>query len=110
MDLATRMHDIVSERGDATLEFARDGYRLSLNPIEDRFNELGFIIWREEQTGGMTPVATGRAVDDQLLLDGEPAEGEGLTSIAGMIAALLEGELVASQGSGGNEHAIPTGI
>ena len=109
MGVAADMQKLVSERGDANLEFAREGYRLSLNPIEDRFDELGFILWRQEADGGLAPIATGRAVGDQLVLDGSPATGRELTDLEAVIATLIADEPVASQGAAGNEQAIPTG-
>jgi len=109
MSTAKRIHRVMSERGDRNLEFARDGFRLTLNPIESRFTEIGFILWREDEaTGALDPVAVGRAVDNQLVLDGEPNEA-GFMGVAGTIEALLDGELIASLGGGGNEQAIPTG-
>ena len=109
MGVAERLHDLVAKRGDANLEFARDGYRLALNPIEDRFTELGFILWREEADGALTPVATGRALGDELVLDGAPAAGDESADLEAVIAALVDGELVLVQGAGSNEQAIPTG-
>ena len=107
MGVASDMLKLVGERGDANLEFARDGYRLTLNPIEDRFDEVGFILWREE-AGGAVPVAVGRAIRDHLVLDGEPTTLARTTDLQAVIASLIAGEPVSALGGGGNEQAIPT--
>jgi len=104
MGVAKDIQRLMSERGDASLEFAGDGYNLSLNPIEGRFHEIGFILWADDG-GGLAPVATGRAVGDDLVFDGDAPPG----NAAAVIAALLEGEPVSALGGGGNESAIPTG-
>ena len=109
MSVAADMLELVSKRGDANLEFARGGYRLSLNPIEDRFDEVGFILWQEEPTGALAPVAVGRAVRDHLVLDGEPTTLGKTANLQTVIASLISGEPVSEQGGGGNEQAIPTG-
>ena len=108
MGVAEDMQKIASEHGDANLEFAGDGYRLSLNPIEDRFDEIGFILWREE-AGGAAPVATGRAAGDRLVLDDELANPRRHADVSAVISSLIQGEPVSALGGGGNEQAIPTG-
>ena len=109
MGVAEDMQKLASEHGDANLEFAGDGYRLTINPIEDRFHELGFILWQEEAGGGQAPVATGRAVGDELVLDGAPAADRDRADLEAMIATLIAGDPVSTLGGGGNEQAIPTG-
>ena len=109
MGVAADMQKLVSERGDKNLEFARGDYRLSLNPVEDRFHELGFILWQQETGGTLTPIATGRAVDDDLVLDGSPSTDRELADLEAVIATLIEEGPVSVQGAEGNEQAIPTG-
>ena len=110
MGVAADVQRIFSEHGDANLEFASGGYRLTLNPVEDRFDEVGFILWRDEAGGGPTPVAVGRASGDRLVLDGEP-DGPGThADVSAVISSLIRGEPVSALGGGdGNEQAIPTG-
>ena len=108
MGVAKDMQRLMSERGDASLEFAGDGYSLSLNPIESRFDEIGFILWGDDG-GGPVPVATGRAVGDRLVFDGEARGLRGAADLAGVIGALLDRGPVSALGGGGNESAIPTG-
>ncbi len=108
MGVASDVLKLVGERGDANLEFAGGDYRLTLNPIEDRFDEVGFILWREE-AGGLAPVTVGRAVRDHLVLDGEPTTLARTTELQAIIASLIAGEPVSALGGGGNEQAIPTG-
>ena len=108
MSVAKNIQRLVSERGDANLEFAGDGYRLSLNPVESRFDEIGFILWGDDG-GGPVPVATGRAVGDRLVVDGEARGLRGAADLTGVIASLIAGEPVSALGGGGNESAIPTG-
>jgi hypothetical protein len=107
MSVAGDMQRIVSERGGANLEFAGEGYQLSLNPVEDRFDEVGFILWREEG-GGPAPVAVGRAVGDRLVLDDGGGPGTH-ADVSAVISSLIGGEPVSALGGGGNEGAIPTG-
>lgn len=109
MGVATDMRKLASERGDANLEFADGGYRLSLNPIESRFDELGFILWRDE-AGGPVPVAVGRAVGDHLIFDDDPEAGAGggRGNVTTVIASLIAGQPISVLGGGGNERAIPT--
>jgi hypothetical protein len=109
MSVASEMVDRVRERGEANLEFAREGYRLSLNPIEDRLEEIGFILWREDGAGGLEPIATGRAADDRLLLDGDPTTRRETADLEAVIGSLLAAEPGATQAGLGNEGAIPTG-
>ena len=109
MGIAADMQKLVSERGDPNLEFARDGYRLSLNPVESHFDELGFILWQEEADGHLVPLVTGRAVQDDLVLDGEPGTRGEMSNLEAVIASLMAGEPVSVLGGGGNEQAIPTG-
>lgn len=109
MGVAKDIQRTMSERGDASLEFAGGGHRLSLNPIEGRFEEIGFVLWVEEAGGALAPVAAGRAVGDELVLDGEPAGGAGAADVGSTIASLIAGEPVSALGGGGNESAIPTG-
>ena len=109
MGVAADMQKLVSERGDKNLEFARGDYRLSLNPVEDRFDELGFILWQQETGGTLTPIAAGRAVNDNLVLDGSPSTDRELADLEAVIATLIEEGPVSVQGAEGNEQAIPTG-
>ena len=109
MSVAKDMQKIASERGDANLEFAGGGYRLTINPIEDRFHELGFILWQEEAGGGQAPVATGRAVGGELVLDGASATDHDRADLEATIGTLIAGDPVSALGGGGNEQAIPTG-
>ena len=109
MGVANDIQRLMSERGDASLEFAGEDQRLTLNPIEGRFHEIGFVLWAEEAGGALAPVATGRAVEDDLVLDGEPEGGRGRSEIEAAIASLIAGEPVSALGGCGNESAIPTG-
>ena len=109
MGVAAGLRELMSEHGDASLEFAREGYRLSLNPIEDRFDEIGFILWEDDAGGSPAPVAVGRAVGDELVLDGEPGDRREVADLGAVISSLIEGEPVSALGGGGNEQAIPTG-
>ncbi len=109
MGVAADMQKLVSERGDKNLEFAREGYRLSLNPIESRFDELGFILLRDDGHGNLDPVGFGRAVRDDLVFDGDPDVSGGPDGARALIASLIQGEPISVLGGGGNEQAIPTG-
>ena len=106
MSLAKRLRDAVDRSGGAGVEFARGGYRLTLNPIDDRFHELGFILWREEE-GGLAPVASGRASGDAIAIDdaGPYADRAALEEAIDELAA---GEAVVT-GRDDPETAIPTG-
>ncbi len=93
---------------DANLEFASGGYRLSLNPLEDCFDETGFILWREEATGPV-PVATGRAVGDELIVEDAAAYDGKAGTLESLIAALIQGEPVAQAARPNPDDAVPTG-
>jgi hypothetical protein len=108
MSVAKEMQRLVAERGDANMEFARGGYRLALNPVEDRFDQVGFILWQEED-GGTVPVAAGRAAGDELVIDGAPASGRETADLEAVIGDLLAGDPVPVAGRGGNDQAVPTG-
>jgi hypothetical protein len=97
------MRRLVAERGDASLEFAREGYRLSLNPIEDRFDEVGFILWQQAADGTTVPIATGRAAGDELVLDGESAADRELADLEAVIATLIAEEPASPPRAGANE-------
>ena len=98
-DIRTRLAD------NAHLEFARDGYRLSLNPVAGHYDEIGFILWRDAD-GGPVPVASGRAAGDDLVVDDASGyDGD----IEVLISTLLQGEPVAVDPPPGTERAVPTG-
>ena len=105
MSLARELRERFAAAEDANLEFRRAGYRLALNPIKDRFEELGFILWQEEADGDLAPVATGRAVGDELVLDGETATGPELADLEAVVADLLAGEPIGPTGAGDNAPA-----
>jgi hypothetical protein len=90
MSVAQRIQDLVAEQGDANLEFAREGYRLSLNPVADHYDQVGFILWQQEGDGDLAPIAVGRAIGDELVLDGEPGSGRELADLEAVIASLIE--------------------
>ena len=103
MSLAKDIRDRVA--ADANLEYARDGYRLSLNPIEDRHTEIGFILWRD---AGDTPapIASGRAIGDDLIVDeGSAYDGD----LEALLAGLLETDPTAVAPRSTNEPSVPTG-
>ena len=102
MSLAKDIQDRVA--ADANLEYARDGYRLSLNPIEDRHTEIGFILWRDAD-GAPAPIASGRAIGDDLVVDqGSAYDGD----LEALLARLLETDPTAVAPRSANEPAIPT--
>ena len=107
MSLADRLLDMVTERGDATLEFVRDEYRLTVNPVEDRIDEVGFIIWREDARGS-EPVVTGRAKGDALLLDDPDAYDGSQTDLSTLVERLLDGDPVPTPLPGDPDSAVPT--
>jgi hypothetical protein len=90
MRVAERLRELMAERGDAALELTQAEYRLTLNPVGDDFDAVGFILWQQEPDGDLAPIAAGRAVGDTLLLDGEPAHGRELADLEAVIAALLD--------------------
>jgi hypothetical protein len=94
------MQEVFAEAGDASLEFAREGYRLSLNPVAGRFDEVGFVLWQEEADGDLAPIAAGRAVGDEVILDGEPGSGRELADLEAVIASLLDSPWPATTGAG----------
>ena len=89
MSLAKQMRAKVA--ADANLAFAGHGYRLDLNPLEDRVDETGFILWSGDGDAAV-PVATGRAVGDDLLLDETSAFPGGADDLRRLVGDLLQGD------------------
>ena len=107
MNAADRLWDLITERGDATLEFVRDGYRLTVNPVKDRIDEVGFIVWREDDRGP-EPIVTGRAKGKSLLVD-DPGSYNGTpTQLSALVEQLLDGEPVPTPPPGDPNSAVPT--
>ena len=106
MTLAKDLWDRVEP--DANVELERDDYRLSLNPIKDRPHELGFIIWQAE-AGGLTPVASGRAVGDDVVIDDGGRFDSDRTGLEQLLRDLLDGQPVAVSPRPVAEQAVPTG-
>ncbi len=107
MSVADRLWDMVTEQGDATLEFVRDGYRLTVNPVADRIDEVGLIIWRDD-VRGPEPFVTGRAKGGSLFLD-DPASYQGNeTDLSNLVDRLLDGEPVPTAPPGDPDSAVPT--
>ena len=107
MSLASELRDLIQEHHGANLEFARDGYRVSLNPVGDRHSDIGFILWKHEPAGPR-PIVAGRALDNRLVVDdpdfdGDPADLEEL------IRLLIAGAPPEVQSSGSPASRIPTG-
>jgi len=90
---------------NANLEFTRDGYRLSLNPIEDRHHEIGFILWRDAD-GDPLPIASGRTAGDDLVVD-DASNYDG--DIESLISTLLQGDPVSVNPPPDTDRAVPTG-
>jgi len=109
MALADDIYERVSAHGNASVEYAAGDYRLSLSPIEDRYQETGFILWHQT-AGGAVPVAVGRAVNKDIVLDDMTAFDGSEDDLAGVLATLLSGqEVVGGGGRADDERAIPTG-
>jgi hypothetical protein len=89
MGVAQQLRELMAERDDASVEFAKEGYRLSLNPIAGHYDRVGFILWQQEGDGDLAPLATGSAVGDELVLDGEPSSGPELSDLEAVIASLI---------------------
>ena len=102
MSLAKDLRDRVNT--DPNLEFAGGGYRLSLNPIEDRHTETGFVLWHD-QGGAPAPIASGRAVGDDLVVDRSDYDGD----LEALIRDLIAGEPVAVSPRPDPDNAVPTG-
>ncbi len=107
MSLAKRLREAVDKSGGTGVEFAREGYRLSLNRIDDRFHETGFIIWRQDEVG-LVPVASGRATGDAIAVD-DWGPFANRSALEEAIAGLADGERIPVAGGGDPEAAIPTG-
>ena len=107
MSLASELRDLVREHHGANLEFARDGYRVSLNPVGDRHSDLGFILWKEDASGAR-PIVTGRALDNRIVID-DPAFDGDPAQVEAVIRLLVDGGTPAVSASGLPEDAIPTG-
>jgi hypothetical protein len=106
MSLAKQMRAKVG--ADANLAFAGHGYRLDLNPLEDRVDETGFILWSGDG-GEAVPVATGRAVGDELLFDESGAFPGGADDLRRLIGDLLQGDPVETRPRPDATSAVPTG-
>ncbi len=107
MNVADRLWDLVTERGDATLEFTRDGYRLTVNPVKDRIDEVGFIVWREAERGP-EPIVTGRAKGKSLLADDYGSYDGTPSELTNLVERLLDGEPVPTPLPDDPNSAIPT--
>jgi hypothetical protein len=107
MSLANDLRAIVRERAGANVEYARDGYRVSLNPVGDRHSDIGFILWRDD-AAGTVPIVAGRAVGGRIVVDdpdfdGNPAELEAV------IRLLIEDGQSSSGPAPSPEASVPTG-
>ena len=109
MGLADDMYERIAAHGNASIEYAAGDYRLSLNPIEDRYQETGFILWWQDASGSV-PVAVGRAVGKDIVLDDTTAFDGSQDDLEEVLASLLGGqEVVGGGGRADDERAIPTG-
>jgi len=107
MSVADRMWDLVTEQRDASLEFVRDGHRLTVNPVEDRIDEVGFIVWRDGERGP-EPVVTGRAKGGSLFVD-DPSSYQGSpTDLSDLVERLVDGDPVPTAPAGDPDSAVPT--
>jgi len=107
MSLAQTMRDRVAEQLGANLEYRRDGYRLAINPIQDRPSEVGFILWQETPEG-LSPVVAGHTAGDELVLDGDAERTVAPRDLNAVVAALLAAPLDRVEGGYRDEAAIPT--
>ncbi len=75
MSFSGELRTLVARHGDEGLEFERSGYRVSLNPVGSKFNEVGFILWGSED-GDWSPIVTGRTAGDGLAVDDPTYDGD----------------------------------
>ena len=107
MSLANDLRAIVRKHSGANVEYARDGYRVSLNPVGDRHSDIGFILWRDDPDGPV-PIIAGRAVENRIVVhdpdfDGNPAQVEAV------IRLLVEDGTPSVASPPLPESAVPTG-
>ena len=107
MSLAKRLRDALDANGGASVEFAHGQYRLSLNPIEDRFHELGFILWQEDDRGPV-PVASGRAIGDAIVVDDAGSFG-GRSNLERVLDELASMPPASAADPNDPDAAVPTG-
>lgn len=112
MALADEMRRLIDERADRNqnLAFAGEGFRLDLNPIEDHWDQAGFILWADDGQAAPRLAAAGRALPDGVRVDGAEGYDGSQDDLLALLGRLLAAgpAAVGSPGFGG-EAAIPTG-
>lgn len=106
MALADDMQQRVAAHQAENLEYVRDDYQLSLNPIPDRHNELAFVLWRgTDRTAN--PLYTGRAKNGRLQIDRSPEGDIDVDRVEALIAWVLAGEEQPEPVVGSPETTLP---
>ena len=118
MGLADDLAERVAVHHGANLEYVAGEYRLALNPVEDRYDETGFILWRQDESGATPdaipaamPAAVGRAVSGELIWDDTAGFDGSRDDLVNLLQSLLAApETVTHRaGHGGVEESAPTG-
>lgn len=106
MTLADDLQQRVSAHRAENLEYVRGDYRLSLNPIASRHNEIAFVLW--QGTGrAANPLYSGRASNGRLVVDQPPNSDIDLNQVESLIASVLEGEERPEPTTGSPEATLP---